>query len=147
MANARVQQELIQYQEDDSLKFQIDAEDNDLTNLRVTLSPPEGSPYEEGIFFLKMTVPPQYPATAPVVTFDTKIYHPNISEEGKICLQQLKDDWKPNYTLRHAIDFVYCLLENPNWENPLMTNIGAQHAANPAEFENTAREWTRKYAC
>ena len=140
-----VQAELANYAEDDTLKFSIDADD-DLTNLRVTLSPPEGTPYEEGIFFLTMTVPPQYPASPPVVKFETKIYHPNINEDGQICLEQLKAEWKPNYTLRHAIDFIYCLLENPNWDNPLNPAIGAQYQKDPKEFERVAREWTQKYA-
>lgn len=36
-----------------------------------------------------------YPHTAPLVTCLTKIYHPNIDLEGKVCLNILRDGWKP----------------------------------------------------
>ncbi|KAH0793034.1 ubiquitin-conjugating enzyme E2-16 kDa [Histomonas meleagridis] len=144
--NIAVQRELIQYSEDDDLKFTIDPIDDDISRLRVTLSPPEGTPYEDGIFFLIMTIPSQYPSSPPSIKFETKIYHPNINEEGKICLDQLKSEWKSNYTLKHAIEFIYCLLKEPNWETPLVASIGAQYQKDPKEFEKTAREWTAKYA-
>lgn len=144
--NKVVQRELLQYSQDDELKFTIDPEDDDVSKLRVTLVAPPESPYADGVFFLSMTIPAQYPSSPPSIKFETKIYHPNINEDGTICLEQLKKDWDPMFTLKHAIEFIYCLLEHPNWENPLIPAIGAQHAKDPAEFEKTAREWTARYA-
>ncbi|KAK8881278.1 hypothetical protein M9Y10_004012 [Tritrichomonas musculus] len=141
-----IERELLKYQDDDTLKFAIDTEGDDITTLRVTLTPPENTPYEEGIFFLKVTVPPQYPTSPPNIEFETKIYHPNITDDGKICLGQLKADWKPTFTLKNAIEFVYYLLENPAWDSPLVTSIAAQHEKDPKAFEKTAREWTNQYA-
>lgn len=144
--NQVVQRELLAYSQDEDLKFTIDPEEDDVSKLRVTLAPPAGTPYEDGIFFLSMTIPAQYPSSPPTIKFNTKIYHPNINEDGTICLEQLKSDWNPTYTLKHAIEFIYCLMEHPNWESPLIPAIGAQHDKDPAEFEKTAREWTKRYA-
>ena len=144
--NKAVQRELLQYENDDDLKFTIDVEDDDLSKLRVTLSPPENTPYEDGVFFLSMTIPQQYPSSPPSIKFETKIYHPNINSDGTICLEQLKSEWTPTYTLKHAIEFIYSLMANPNWETPLVASIGAQHEKDEKEFEKTAREWTAKYA-
>lgn len=94
IASKAIQRELLKYQDDDDLKFAVEAEGDDLTNLRITLTPPENTPYEDGVFFLKVTIPPQYPSSPPNIQFETKIYHPNITEEGQICLGQLKADWK-----------------------------------------------------
>ena len=146
MAARVLAQELMKYEDDETLPFTIDAEGDDITQLRVTLTPPEGTPYEGGIFFLSLSVPSQYPSSPPNIKFETKIYHPNINEEGKICLEQLKSDWKPNYTLKHAIEFIYYLLEHPNWDNPLVSAIGTQHANSEADFIKTAKEWTEKFA-
>ena len=95
---------------------------------------------------LSVTVPPQYPSLPPNIEFETKIYHPNITESGIICLESLKSEWKPIYTLKNAIDFIYFLLENPDWDSPLVPSISEQHKKDPKEFEKTAREWTMKYA-
>jgi ubiquitin-conjugating enzyme E2 D/E len=141
----RIQTELAGYAEDETLKFTIDAED-DLTNLRVSLTGPEGTPYADGLFFLSLTVPAAYPAAPPKVKFETKVYHPNIQDDGTICLEQLKADWTSAYNLGKAIEFVYCLMEHPNWDMPLVGAIGLEHKEHPELFEKKAKEFTAKYA-
>lgn len=146
IAKSAVQRELLKYQKDDSLHFHIDTKSNDFAHLRVTLTPPENTPYEDGIFFLSVEIPSRYPSLPPDIEFETKIYHPNITKEGKICFGELKSDWKPTFTLKDAIDFIYYLLENPDWNDPLVTSIASQHKKDPKAFEETAREWTEEYA-
>lgn len=146
IASSSIQRELLKYSKDDSLNFAVDTKENDLTNLRVALSPPENTPYEDGIFFLSVMIPRQYPSLPPNIEFETQIYHPNITKDGKICLGQLKAEWKPTYTLKNAIDFIYYLLKNPDWNDPLVNSIAVQYKQNPKEFEKEAREWTKEYA-
>lgn len=38
---------------------------------------------------------PSYPHEAPKVKCKTKVYHPNIDLEGNVCLNILREDWKP----------------------------------------------------
>ena len=54
---------------------------------------PQGTNYEGGVFFLDIVFPEDYPFKPPKITFNTKIYHPNITSEGGICLDILKDAW------------------------------------------------------
>ena len=43
----------------------------------------------------------------------TKIFHPNVSKPGEICVNVLKRDWKSDMGLRHVLVIVRCLLIEP----------------------------------
>jgi len=64
-----------------------------------TITGPKGTPYEGGIFTLKISIPKDYPFKPPKIKFVTKIYHCNIDEDGSICLDILKDNWSPALTI------------------------------------------------
>jgi ubiquitin-protein ligase len=57
------------------------------------------SPFSGGVFFLNITFPTDYPFKPPKVSFQTKIYHPNINSNGSICLDILRDQWSPALTI------------------------------------------------
>jgi ubiquitin-conjugating enzyme E2 M len=71
----------------------------------------------------------EYPIKAPKVTCITKLYHPNISLEGAVCLSMLKerhqnvngqeDGWKPVNTLTSITFGVLALFMEPNPDDPL----------------------------
>jgi ubiquitin-protein ligase len=46
---------------------------------------------------------PNYPHEAPKVKCETQVYHPNIDLEGNICLNILREDWKPVLTVNSVI--------------------------------------------
>ena len=62
-------------------------------------SPQSDSPYSGGVFFLSITFPTDYPFKPPKVSYQTKIYHPNINANGSICLDILRDQWSPALTI------------------------------------------------
>ncbi|XP_065053395.1 ubiquitin-conjugating enzyme E2-17 kDa-like isoform X2 [Rhopilema esculentum] len=65
------------------------------------LGPPD-SPYNDGIFYLDIQFPSDYPFKPPKVAFNTKIYHPNINSNGSICLDVLRSQWSPALTVSKA---------------------------------------------
>jgi ubiquitin-conjugating enzyme E2 T len=61
-----------------------------LDKFEAQITGPEETPYSEGIFRLEVSIPPRYPFEPPKVRFITPIYHPNIDDGGRICLDTLK---------------------------------------------------------
>ncbi len=62
-----------------------------------------------------------YPYQAPWVKFLTKIWHPNISQNGSICVDFLTDvdKWSPLYGFDKIIMAIMLLLESPNVDSPM----------------------------
>jgi len=125
---------------------------------------PSDSPYSGGVFFLAIHFPTDYPFKPPKVNFTTRIYHPNINSNGSICLDILRDQWSPALTIskgtatsdrleRIRINVmttvllsICSMLTDPNPDDPLVPEIAHVYKTDRAKYENTAREWTRKYA-
>nr|XP_030720237.1 ubiquitin/ISG15-conjugating enzyme E2 L6 isoform X2 [Globicephala melas] len=57
---------------------------------------PEKPPYNLKAFNLRISFPEEYPFKPPTVTFTTRIYHPNVDSNGRVCLPLIsKENWKP----------------------------------------------------
>lgn len=119
---------------------------NDLHLWHGTIIGPEKSPYEGGLFKLEIKFPTNYPFKAPTVSFLTKVYHPNISASGGICISILKDDWAPSLTVGKILLSISSLLTDPNPRDPLVPEIAKMYETNRPEFERIAREYTQTYA-
>jgi ubiquitin-conjugating enzyme E2 D/E len=107
---------------------------------------PTDSPFTGGIFKLEIHFPSDYPFKPPKVVFLTKIYHPNISSNGSICLDILKDQWSPALTISKVLLSICSLLTDPNPKDPLVPEIAQIYMHNRSKYEETARLWTLKYA-
>lgn len=47
------------------------------------------------------------------------VYHPNIDLEGNVCLNILREDWKPVLTINSIVYGLQYLFLEPNPEDPL----------------------------
>ena len=72
---------------------------DDLFHWQATIMGPNDSPYSGGVFFLDIHFPADYAYKPPKISFISEIYHPNISSDGEICLDILKDKWSPALTI------------------------------------------------
>ena len=147
MALKRIQKELIDLGRDPPVNCSAGpTNEQDQFHWQATIMGPDDSPYTGGVFFLNIHLPPDYPFKPPKVTFTTKIYHANINSNGSICLDILKDQWSPALTISKVLLSISSLLTDPNPDDPLVPEIANLYKTNRAQHDQTAREWTQRYA-
>ncbi|KAG6588622.1 NEDD8-conjugating enzyme Ubc12, partial [Cucurbita argyrosperma subsp. sororia] len=111
---------------------------DELMNFEVTIHPDEGY-YLGGTFLFSFQVSPVYPHEPPKVKCKTKVYHPNIDLEGNVCLNILREDWKPVLNINTIIYGLFHLFTQPNHEDPLNHDAAAVLRDNPKMFESNVR--------
>ena len=114
----------------------------DLLNFKITIKPYEGI-YKGGTFVFDFKVPKSYPHDAPKVLCETTVFHPNIDMEGHVCLNILREDWKPVLTIQSIIMGLQFLMLEPNADDPLNKEAAGMLNENRRKFENTVRETFR----
>ena len=55
--------------------------DDDLTHLRGIFNGPPDTPYEGGTYSVDIRIPSEYPFRPPMMKFETKLWHPNVSSQ------------------------------------------------------------------
>lgn len=75
--------------------------------------------YEGLAYKLSLKFSSNYPYTAPQVKFESPCFHPNVDQQGNICLDILKDKWSAIYNVQTILLSIQSLLSEPNNESPL----------------------------
>lgn len=119
---------------------------NDIFQWEASTKGPDNTPYAGGVFRLKLDIPTDYPFKPPKTRFTTKVYHPNIYENGYSCCRALYESWSPlDWTLSKVVEMHYQLLVNPDLTHGFGQAMQL-YQSNRAEFDRVAREWTAQYA-
>ena len=125
---------------------------DDLRQFKVVIRPKEGL-WKGGKFLFVIQIPPDYNLKPPVVTCQTRIWHPNITEDGKICLSILRDSsidgtgWLPTRSLKDVVWGLDSLFTDLlNFDDPLNTHAADQYSKDRNSFERKVREYVRIYA-
>ncbi|KAK3130997.1 hypothetical protein QOZ80_6BG0500720 [Eleusine coracana subsp. coracana] len=126
--------------------IKVTVNDDDFTTIFADIEGPAGTPYENGVFRMKLLLSCDFPQSPPKGFFLTKIFHPNIASSGEICVNTLKKDWNPNLGLRHVLLVVRCLLIEPFPESALNEQAGKMLLENYEEYARHARLYTGIHA-
>ncbi|EAY22942.1 Ubiquitin-conjugating enzyme family protein [Trichomonas vaginalis G3] len=117
-----------------------------LLEWEVEIDGPKETIWENGHFRLTVNFPSEYPFKAPSVKFITKIYHPNISSTGGICLDLLIDKWLPSYNVASLLVSIRSFLDDPNPEHGLNSEALEMFRNNKDGYKRTVRQYINSYA-
>ena len=120
--------------------------EDDLSEVQAIIDGPVGTPFEEGAFRITLRFGADFPQSPPKGYFITKIFHPNISNTGEICVNTLKRDWKEDMGLRHVLVTIKCLLIHPNPESALNEEAGRLLLESYDDYQARARLMTSIHA-
>ncbi|XP_029635792.1 ubiquitin-conjugating enzyme E2 L3 isoform X1 [Octopus sinensis] len=107
---------------------------------------PDNPPYNKGAFKIQIEFPAEYPFKPPRITFQTKIYHPNVDEKGQVCLPIISaENWKPASKMDQVIEALLALVNDPEPEHPLRADLAEEFTKDKKKFLKNAEEHTKKF--
>eukprot|EP01084_Bolivina_argentea_P149540 261217_1 len=145
MALRRIMKELKDIERDPPRNCSAGPAGDDIFHWKATIMGEQG-PYKDGVFFLDIQFPQDYPFKPPKMKFETKIYHCNINTRGGINLDILKDNWSPALTISKLLLSIHRLLIDQNADDPLNIEAAKYYRQNTHKFYQIAHEWAYKYA-
>ena len=90
--------------------------------------------WKNGKYTFSIEVGPNYPHDAPKCLCNTQIYHPNIDLEGHVCLNILRDDWRPVLGINAVFLGLIFLFIEPNPNDPLNHEAAEVMRSNKNKF-------------
>ena len=127
--------------------IRVRVNEENVTDVSAELEGPAGTPFEGGVFKMRLALPADYPNSPPKGYFTTKIFHPNIRQpSGEICVNTLKKDWQPTHGLRHILMVIRCLLIEPFPESALNEEAGKLLLEDYEEYFRRAKMYTTIHA-
>ncbi|KAG0270930.1 Ubiquitin-conjugating enzyme E2 T [Linnemannia exigua] len=146
----RMRKELIDLERTPPLGVVCYPINDNIVHLHAEIAGPEDTPYQGGSFKIDIHIPEKYPFEPPRCQFLTRVYHPNIDEQGLICLDILKPPpkgaWKPSISVSTMLISLQLLLAQPNPDDPLLVDVATEFKENRDLFKHKAKEYTKQFA-
>ncbi|ROV98519.1 hypothetical protein VSDG_04265 [Cytospora chrysosperma] len=136
-AQLRVQKDLSELSLGGTMRTEFPDADN-ILKFVLTIEPDEGM-YRGGQFHFDFDINQNFPHEPPKVRCTQRIYHPNIDLEGKVCLNILREDWKPVLNLNAVIVGLQFLFLEPNASDPLNKEAAEDLRNNREGFKRNVR--------
>ncbi|PGH04298.1 hypothetical protein AJ79_07145 [Helicocarpus griseus UAMH5409] len=132
----------------------IELKDDDIFtwNVALIVVNPDSSFYG-GYFKATMTFPQNYPYSPPGFKFNPPIYHPNIYEDGGLCISILhppgedemsgesaSERWSPAQRVESVLISILSLLDDPEISSPANLNASLMYRDNRPQYKQKVKE-------
>jgi ubiquitin-conjugating enzyme E2 G1 len=126
---------------------------DDVFKWKFTLLGPHNTPFEGEMLYGNIIFPHNFPNEPPVVQFTSKLYHPNIYGDGKVCMSILHDartenfydkaeeKWLPVHTIQSIVLSMLLIIQEPNLESPANIDAAKLMRENKREYYRTVRRY------
>ena len=118
---------------------------------------PPGTPFEGGIFPAILTFPRDYPLNPPSMRFTCEMFHPNIYQDGRVCISILHapgedpmnyessaERWSPVQSIEKILLSVISMLASPNPDSGANVDASSCFRKRPEEYEMTVRRMVER---
>ena len=145
LVDKRLQKELQTIDRTPMENISVSLTNDNLREWTIFIKGPDQSPYINGIFKLRVNFTENYPFEAPTAVFVTPIIHPNISIDGTLCIDTLKN-WKANLSVQTVLLSILSIMASPNLNNALVPEIANLYKSDYEKYVLLAKKYTKKYA-
>ena len=118
--------------------------DDSLFVWAATIMGPQDTPWEGGIFNLRLTFSERYPEKPPRVRFTSECFHPNVYSDGTICLDIIQDAWSPAHDVNSILTSIQSLLTDPNCASPANPEAARQYQEERKEYNRRVRRISQR---
>lgn len=103
--------------------------------------------WEGGTFRMRIEFTEEYPNNPPHIYFRCRMFHPNIYNDGKICLDStpllttaLQKNWSHMIDTSALLTMIRSLLADPNTDLPANQEAARLYNSNLKEYEKRVRD-------
>lgn len=105
---------------------------------------PDDTPWEGGIFSLRITFGESYPEKPPRVRFTSEMFHPNVYSDGTLCLDIIQEAWSPCHNVCTILTSIQSLLTDPNCASPANPDAAQAYQHKRKEYNRTVRRISQR---
>ncbi|KAL6120380.1 hypothetical protein NUSPORA_02897 [Nucleospora cyclopteri] len=164
IAQKRLRRELLQLKAEKDFKIEAkpytdrDGQE-DLSRWHLTLDGCPDSLYEGYRLKAKIAFPSKYPNLPPTFVFETKIWHPNVYEDGRVCISILHTandnlldasiedcSWTAVQSVRTICISIMSMLNDPNICSPANVDASKQYRDDKEGYKKKVKELLEKHA-
>jgi ubiquitin-conjugating enzyme E2 G1 len=156
MALKRLQSEYKQLLKEPNYFFSIEPNPSNFFQWNIILIGPPDSPFEGGIFNCYLHFPSSYPNKPPEFKFTSHIYHPNIYNDGRVCIsilhegidewgyEHVSERWNPSHSVNSILMSILSILSSPNFESPANVDASVMWKNNYEQYKKMIHKMVAK---